>query len=157
MRRQCELLGVARSSIVYQPVAENEEDLRIKRLLDEYYMIDPCLGTRRLKTVLERENGLTVNRKRLQRLRREMGIEAIYCKPRTCIPDDGHRKYLYLLRNLAVVRPNQAWCTDITYVPMPHGHAYLCAVMDWNSPKSLAGRLPTPWKQASVWRLSIAP
>ena len=118
-------------------MAENEEDLRIKRLIDEYYMIDPCLGTRRLKTILERENGLTVNRKRLQRLRREMGIEAIYCKPRTSIPDDGHRKYPYLLRNLAVVRSNQVWCTDITYVPMPHGHAYLCAVMDWYSRKVL--------------------
>lgn len=137
MRRQCELLGVARSSVDYEPIDEKEEDLRIKRLLDEYYMIDPCLGTRRLKTVLKRENGLTVNRKRLQRLRREMGIEAIYCKPRTSIPDDGHRKYPYLLRDLAVVRPNQVWCTDITYVPMPHGHAYLCAVMDWYSRKTL--------------------
>ncbi len=72
MRRQCELLGVARSSVDYKPVAENEEDLRIKRLLDEYYMIDPCLGTRRLITVLKREDGLVMNRKRLQRLRREI-------------------------------------------------------------------------------------
>ena len=137
MRRQCELLGVSRSSVAYEAVAESAEDLRIKRLLDEYYMIDPCLGTRRLKTLLERENGLTVNRKRLQRLRQEMGIEAIYCKPRTSIADDGHRKYPYLLRNLTVERPNQVWCTDITYVPMPHGHAYLCAVMDWYSRKVL--------------------
>lgn len=137
MRRQCELLGVARSSVDYRPVAESKEDLRIKRLLDEYYLIDPCLGTRRVKTVLERENGIKVNRKRLQRLRQEMGIEAIYCKPRTSIPDDGHRKYPYLLRNLTVERPNQVWCTDITYVPMPTGHAYLCAVMDWNSRKVL--------------------
>jgi len=137
MRRQCELLGVSRSSVTYKPVPESAEDLRIKRLLDEYYMIDPCLGTRRLKTILERENGLTLNRKHLQRLRREMGIEAIYCKPRTTIADDGHRKYPYLLRNVAVERPNQVWCTDITYVPMPHGHAYLCAVMDWYSRKVL--------------------
>lgn len=137
MRRQCELLGVARSSVDYEPVAENEEDLRLKRLLDEYYLIDPCLGTRKLKTLLKSEYGLVVNRKRLQRLRREMGIEAIYCKPRTSVFDDGHRKYPYLLRNLAVTRPNQVWCTDITYVPMPHGHAYLCAVMDWYSRKVL--------------------
>lgn len=137
MRRQCELLGVARSSVDYEPVAENEEDLRLKRLLDEYYLIDPCLGTRKLKTLLKSEYGLVVNRKRLQRLRREMGIEAIYCKPLTSISDDGHRKYPYLLRNLAVTRPNQVWCTDITYVPMPHGHAYLCAVMDWYSRKVL--------------------
>lgn len=137
MRRQCELLAVARSSVDYRPAAESKEDLRIKRLLDEYYLIDPCLGTRRLKTLLERENGIKINRKRLQRLRQEMGIEAIYCKPRTSIPDDGHRKYPYLLRNLTVERPNQVWCTDITYVPMPTGHAYLCAVMDWNSRKVL--------------------
>ena len=137
MRRQCELLGVARSSVTYQHATEKAGDLHIKRLLDEYYMIDPCQGTRRLKTLLERENGLVVNRKRLQRLRREMGIEAIYCKARTSIPDDGHRKYPYLLRNLVVERPNQVWCTDITYVPMPHGHAYLCAVMDWYSRKVL--------------------
>ena len=137
MRRQCQLLGVSRSSVNYQAVAESAENLLIKRLLDEYYMVDPCLGSRRLITILKRENGITINRKRLQRLRREMGIEAIYCKPRTSIPDDGHRKYPYLLRNLAIVRPNQVWCTDITYVPMPHGHAYLCAVMDWYSRKVL--------------------
>lgn len=137
MRKQCELLGVARSSVDYQPVAESAEDLHLKRLIDEIYLIDPCLGTRRLKTILAREYGLKVNRKKLQRLRREMGIEAIYCKPRTSIPDDGHRKYPYLLRNLAVERPDQVWCTDITYVPMPGGNAYLCAVMDWYSRKVL--------------------
>ena len=137
MRRQCELLGIARSSLNYQPVSESEENRLIKRLLDEYYMKDPCLGARRLKTLLKRENGLVVNRKRIQRLRREMGIEAIYCKPRTSIADDGHSKYPYLLRNLAIERPNQVWCTDITYIPMPHGHAYLCAVMDWYSRKVL--------------------
>jgi len=137
MRRQCELLGVARSSVDYRPVPESEEDLRIKRILDEIYMIDPCLGSRRLVTVLKRDHGIAVNRKKVQRLRQEMGIEAIYCKPRTSIPDDGHRKYPYLLRNLAVERPDQVWCTDITYVPMPGGSAYLCAVMDWYSRKVL--------------------
>jgi putative transposase len=137
MRRQCELLDVARSSVDYQPVAESAEDRRIKRLLDETYMIDPCLGSRRLVTVLERDHGVQVNRKRLQRLRREIGHEAIWCKPRTSIPDDGHRKYPYLLRKLTIDRPDQVWCTDITYVPMPHGHAYLCAVMDWHSRKVL--------------------
>lgn len=137
MRRQCELLGIARSSLSYQPVPESEENRSLKRLLDEYYMKDPCLGTRRLKTLLQTEHGLVENRKRLQRLRREMGIEAIYCKPRTSIADDGHRKYPYLLRNLEIDRPNQVWCTDITYIPMSHGHAYLCAVMDWYSRKVL--------------------
>lgn len=137
MRKQCELLGVARSSVGYKKVGDDQQNIDIKRLIDEYYMIDPCLGSRRLKTILQRENGLLVNRKRLQRLRQEMGIEAIYCKPRTSVPDDGHRKYPYLLRDLAVQRPNHVWCTDITYVPMPHGHAYLCAVMDWYSRKVL--------------------
>ena len=75
MRRQCELLDVARSSVDYQPVAEREEDRRIKRTLDEIYLIDPCLGSRRLVTVLKRDYGLKVNRKRVQRLRREMGLE----------------------------------------------------------------------------------
>ena len=133
MRRQSELLGVARSTADYKPVAEDPEEIRIKRLLDEIYLIDPCLGSRRLVTVLEREHGIKINRKRLDRLRREMGHEAIWCKPRTSIPDDGHRKYPYLLRNLTIDRPAQVWCADITYVPMPRGHAYLCAVMDWHS------------------------
>jgi len=141
MRKQCKLLGVARSSVDYQPVKEKEEDLKIKRLLDEIYMKDPCLGSRRLPTILKRDHEILVNRKRVQRLRREMGLEAIYCKPRTSIPDDGHRKYPYLLRNLTVERPDQVWCTDITYVPMPHGSAYLCAVMDWHSRKVLGWSL----------------
>jgi putative transposase len=137
MRKQCELLGVARSSVDYHPVAEVLEDLQIKRRLDEIYLIDPCLGSRRLVTILERDYRLKVNRKRLQRLRREIGHEAIWCKPRTSIPDSSHRKYPYLLRNLIIERPDQVWCADITYVPMPGGHAFLCAVMDWHSRKVL--------------------
>ena len=133
MRTQCKLLGVSRSSLDYVPVGESEEDTRLKRLLDELYLRDPCLGTRRLVTVLERDHGQMVNRKRLQRLRREMGVETIYCKPRTSIPDKSHRIYPYLLRDLAITRPDQVWCADITYVPMPRGHAYLCAVMDWHT------------------------
>lgn len=141
MRKQCELLGVARSTADYQAAAEDPEDMRIKRLLDEIYLIDPCLGSRRLVTVLERDHGVKVNRKRLDRLRREMGHEAIWCKPRTSVPDDGHRKYPYLLRKLAIERPDHVWCADITYVPMPRGHAYLCAVMDWYSRKVLGWSL----------------
>jgi len=137
MTKQCELLGIARSSVSYKQVPESEEDLRIKRLLDELYLVDPCLGTRRLAPVLEREYSIDISRKKLQRLRREMGIEAIYCKPSTSKSNPGHRKYPYLLRNLTVERPNQVWCTDITYVPMPGGSAYLCAVMDWYSRKVL--------------------
>lgn len=88
-------------------------------------------------TILEREHGLALNRKHVQRLRREMGLEAIYCRPRTSLPASAHRKYPYLLRGLSIERPDQVWCADITYVPMPGGHAYLCAVMDWHSRKVL--------------------
>jgi putative transposase len=137
VRAQCELLGVARSTLDYEPAPERVEDERLKRLLDEIYLRDPCLGTRRLVTILERDYQEKVNRKRLQRLRREMGVEAIWCRPRTSIPEETHRKYPYLLRDLAVTRPDQVWCADITYVPMPHGHAFLCAVMDWHSRKVL--------------------
>lgn len=141
VRKQCELLGVARSSLDYRPVPESAEDLRIKRLLDEIYLRDPCLGNRRLVTVLRRDHGLAVNRKRLRRLRREIGHETIWCRPRTSIPDDGARKYPYLLRGLVIDRADQAWCADITDVPMPGGHAYLCAVMDWHSRKVLGWEL----------------
>jgi len=141
MRRQSVLLGVARSTITYTPVEEDPEDILIKRLLDEIYLKDPCLGSRRLVTVLERDHGVKTDRKRVSRLRREMGQETIWCMPRTSIPDDGHRKFPYLLRHLAIDRPDQVWCADITYVPMPKGHAYLCAVMDWNSRKVLGWAL----------------
>jgi putative transposase len=117
----------------YVPVAETQENVQIKRLLDEIYLHDPCLGSRRLVTILEREHGMTVNRKRLQRLRNEMGTEAIYCKPRTSIVDKANRIYPYLLRDLAVTKADQVWCSDITYIPMPKGSAYLCAVMDWRT------------------------
>jgi len=133
MRTQCKLLGVARSSVDYVPVAEKPEDARLKRVLDELYMLDPCLGSRRLVTILERDHGVEINRKRLQRLRREMGLEAIYCKPRTSLVDKAKRIYPYLLRNKEVIKPDEVWCADITYVPMPHGHAFLCAVMDWHT------------------------
>jgi putative transposase len=122
-------------------VEENPEDIRIKHLLDKIYLIDPCLGSRKLVTVLERDHGVKVNRKRLQRLRREIGQEAIWCKPRTSIPDAGHCKYPYLLRGLAITEPDQVWCADFTYVPMPAGHAYLCAVMDWHTRKVLGWAL----------------
>lgn len=92
-RAQCELLGVTRSMLDYVPVAESAEDLRIKRLLDEIYLPDPCLGTSRLVTLLEHDHGEKVNRKRLQRLRREMGVETLWCRPRTSIPIESHRKY----------------------------------------------------------------
>jgi putative transposase len=125
----------------YESVDESEENRKLKRLLDEIYLIDPCLGTRRLVTLLDRDYKILVNRKRLTRLRHQMGIETIWCRPRTSIPNQGHRKYPYLLRNLEITRPDQVWCADITYVPMPEGNAYLCAVMDWYSRKVLGWSL----------------
>ena len=137
-RRQAALLAVARSSAAYQPVPEREADRRVMRLMDEFYLKDPSLGSRPLVTLLEREHGILINRKRVRRLRQAMGLEAIWCRPRTTIPDRSHRKYPYLLRDLKIDRANQVWCTDITYVPMPVGHAYLCAVMDWHTRKVLS-------------------
>jgi putative transposase len=138
LRAQCKLLKVARATLDYLPVPESEEDRQLMRLMDEIYLIDPCIGTRRLVGLLKREHGMRVNRKRLQRLRRKMGLETIWCRPgNTSDPDGTHRKYPYLLRGLEVTRPDQVWCADITYVPMPHGHAYLCVVMDWYSRKVL--------------------
>jgi putative transposase len=93
MRQQCTLVSVARSGVDYVPVAESEEGLRIKRLLDEIYVIDPCRRSRSLVIILKRDYSVVVNRKRVQRLRREMGLETIYCQPRTSIPGDGHRRY----------------------------------------------------------------
>ena len=138
LREQCKLLGVSRTALSYKPVEESAEDVSLMRLMDEIYMKDPCVGSRRLVTLLERDHGMKVNRKRVQRLRRKMGIETIWCRPRrTSIPEGGHRKYPYLLRDRPVGHADEVWCADITYVPMPHGHAYLCAVMDWYSRKVL--------------------
>jgi putative transposase len=112
-------------------------DFATMRAMDEIYLKDPCIGTRRLPTVLEKDYGLNVNRKRLQRLRRIMGLQTIWCRPRTSIAHPAHKKHPYLLRGLEISHPNQVWCADITYIPMAHGSAYLCAVMDWHSRKVL--------------------
>ena len=134
-------MGLSRSALAREPRTESGENRRLRRLLDELYLVDPCLGTRRLAAVLSRDHGLEINRKRLQRLRREMGMEAIYCRPRTSLPSRENKVWPYLLRDLQVTRPNQVWCTDFTYVPMPEGHVFLCAVMDWHSRKVLGWSL----------------
>jgi len=107
------------------------------KFLKETYLKDPTAGSRRLSALFERQ-GEIVNRKRLQRLRGEMGMRAIYCRPRTSIPNKAHEKHPYLLRHLKITHSNQVWCTDITYVPMPRGHVYLCCILDWYSRKVLA-------------------
>lgn len=132
LRRQCELLGVNRSGLYYEPVGENAENLKLMRLIDEEYTRHPFLGSRRLVHWLS-ERGQVVNRKRVARLMDVMRIEAVYPKPKLSQPGQGHRIYPYLLEGVQVTRINQVWSTDITYVRMPRGFLYLVAVMDWFS------------------------
>ncbi len=140
MRQQCALLGLNRSSWHYRPVAESAENLRLMRLLDEQHLRRPFYGSRNLAVWL-RQQGERVNRKRVQRLMRVMGIEAIYPRPRTTRRDTNHRVFPYLLRGIPIVRCDQVWSTDITYVPMPRGFMYLTAVIDWHSRYVLSWRL----------------
>jgi putative transposase len=140
VRRQCELLGLSRSSLYYEPAGETLEDLRLMRLIDEQYTACPFYGSRRMTAWLV-EQGEEVNRKRVQRLMRVMGLEAIYPKPRLSAAGKGHRIYPYLLRDVKVVRPDQVWSTEITYVPMASGFMYLAAVIDWFSRYVIAWRL----------------
>jgi putative transposase len=137
--RQCELLGLPRSTYYYSPAAAPEEDLMLMRRIDEQYLRTPFYGSRRMALHLG-EEGFPVNRKRVQRLMRLMGIEAIYPR-RTTIPAPGHKTYPYLLRGLTIDRANQVWSSDITYVPMRQGFMYLVAIMDWYSRHVLAWRL----------------
>lgn len=140
VRRQCELLGLARASLYYQASEETAVNLRLMRLLDEEYTRHPFYGSRRLTAWLIRQ-GEEVNRKRVQRLLRLMGLEAIYPKPRLSIPDLSHRVYPYLLRHVGIERVNQVWSADITYVPMPKGFMYLAATIDWYSRYVVSWRL----------------
>ena len=140
MRRQCELLGLARSSLYYQAAQETATNLRLMRLLDEEYTRHPFYGSRRLTAWLISQ-GEEVNRKRVQRLLRLMGLEAIYPKPRLSAPDPSHKVYPYLLRGVGIERVNQVWSADITYVPMPKGFMYLAATIDWYSRYVLSWRL----------------
>jgi putative transposase len=137
---QCGLLKVARSTLYWRPAPASEDDLRLMRSIDELYLTAPFYGSRRMVAVLRRE-GWTVNRKRVRRLMRLMGIEAIYRKPNTSRPHPDHKVYPYLLRGLAIEQPNQVWCADITYIPLAKGFVYLVAVMDWFSRRVLAWRV----------------
>ena len=140
MTRQCELLGLPRSSYYYQAGQENEENLRLMRLIDEQYMRTPFFGSRKMSLCLERF-GYQVNRKRVQRLMRLMGIEAIYRKPRTTIRSLENKVYPYLLRNVEITHPDHVWSTDITYIPLRGGFMYLVAVIDWFSRHIVSWRL----------------
>ena len=132
MRRQCELLGVSRSGLYYEPVGESAENLKLMRLLDEQYTRTPFYGVRRMTAWLERQ-GYEVNHKRVGRLLRVMGLMAIYPGPRLSQGGVAVVKYPYLLRGLRIGQVNQVWSTDITYIRLRQGFIYLAAIMDWYS------------------------
>jgi putative transposase len=140
VRRQCRLLGIARSGVYRERRPANDNDLGLMRRIDEIFTSWPFLGSRRLARML-REEGHPINRKRVQRLMRQMGIAALGPKPRTTKPAPGHKVYPYLLRGMTIDRPNQVWAADITYIPIGRGFLYLVAIMDWASRAVLAWRL----------------
>jgi putative transposase len=123
IRKQCVLLGVARSGLYRPPRPANDDDLGLMRRIDELFTAWPFLGSRRMAAML-RADGWPINRKRVQRLMRRMGIAALGPKPRTTKPASGHKIFPYLLRNMAIDRPNQVWAADITYVPIGRGFLY---------------------------------
>jgi putative transposase len=140
MRRQCNLLGVNRSSLYYEPVEPNAEELALMRRMDALHLRHPFFGSRMMTQTLKAE-GVEVNRKRVQRLMRVMDLESTAPKPNTSKPSPEHVLYPYLLRNLKITKVNQVWASDITYIPMARGFAYLVAIIDWYSRRVLAWRL----------------
>jgi putative transposase len=141
VRRQCVLLSLHRSGLAYRPAPVARDELALMREIDEIYLRRPFYGSRRMAEALRRSGWGDVNRKRIQRLMRLMGIEAMAPGPATSRPRKEDKKYPYLLRKIEVVRPNQVWATDITYIPLRHGFVYLVAIIDWFSRKVLSWRL----------------
>lgn len=140
VRQQCALLQVARGGLYYEPVEASAEELALMRRIDMLYLERPYYGSRRMTVALQHE-GLEVNRKRVQRLMRLMGLEGMAPGPSTSRPHPEHPVFPYLLRHLPIVRPDQVWATDITYVPLERGWAYLVVIMDWFSRAVLAYRV----------------
>ena len=132
VRRQCELLGLSRRGLYYRPVGESAENLRLMGIIDETYTQRPFYGVRKMTAHLRRADH-AVNPKRVRRLMRQMGLEAIYPRKRLSLAAEGHKRYPYLLRDLSIERPDQVWCADITYLRLRRGFLYLAAVMDWHS------------------------
>lgn len=140
LSRQCKLLSISRSAFYYTPKGESAENLALMRRIDELFLRWPFFGSRQMVRQLKRE-GVAAGRHRVRRLMRLMGLETIYRAPKTSAPHPEHRIYPYLLRNLAVTRPDQVWCADITYIPVSRGFLYLVAIMDWATRHVLAWRL----------------
>lgn len=141
IKRQAELLAISRGTVYYHPVPISQADLALMRRLDELHLEHPFAGSRMLRDLLRRREGIEVGRRHVATLMRKRGIEAIYRKPNTSKRHPAHPVYPYLLRGLAIERANQVWAMDITYVPMARGFVYLAAVMDWHSRKVLAHRV----------------
>ncbi|GBH28829.1 transposase [Sphingobium xenophagum] len=139
---QCRLLSISRSSYYYVPVPQGEETLALMRVIDETFMDCPWYGSRQMARHLQRL-GHAVGRRRVRRQMAQMGLVAIYQRPRTSDPHPEHRIYPYLLRDIKIERPNHVWCADVTYLPMRRGFLYLVAIMDWATRKVLAWRLST--------------
>ena len=140
IKHQAQVLGISRSTVYYEPRPISDEDLWLMRRIDELHLNYPFAGSRMLRGLLWQQ-GLEVGRRHIKTLMKRMGIEAIYRKPNTSKPAPGHRIYPYLLRDMAVTRPNQVWAMDLTYIPMARGFIYLAAVVDWFSRRVLAWRL----------------
>jgi putative transposase len=138
--RQCKLLEISRSSWYYEPLGESAENLELMRLIDEQFMDSPSYGVRQMARYLRRK-GHWVNRKRVWRLMRKMGLMAIYQKPDTSKPHPEHKIYPYLLKGIEITEPHHVWSADVTYIPMRKGFLYLVAIMDWASRKVLSWRL----------------
>jgi len=138
--RQARELGISRGSVYYLPRPVSEADLKIMRRIDELHLELPFAGSRMLRDLL-RQEGIEIGRQHVATLMRKMAIEAIYRRPNTSKPAPGHKIYPYLLRKLPIVRPNQVWATDISYIPMAKGFVYLVAIVDWFSRKVLAHRV----------------
>ena len=158
VRKQCGLLAVNRNRLAPKPAKKTGEDGRLMRLIDEIHLNEPTYGARRMCLILKRDHGLCPGRKRIRRLMRLMGLEAICPRPRTSLPGPGHERHPYLLKDLEVVRPNQVWCADITYIPMAVGFCYLMAVMDWHS-RAVLGWAVSPTMDAQfclkAWELAV--
>src|SRR6516165_505723 len=140
LKRQAELLGLSRGTLYYHPCPASAADLAIMRRIDELHLDYPFAGSRMLRDLLRGE-GIAIGRERVTTLMRRMGIEAIYRRPNTSKPADGHKVFPYLLRGLSIERPNQVWAMDLTYIPMARGFVYLAAVLDWFSRRVLSWRL----------------
>ena len=140
VQKQAKLLKISRSSVYYQPRPLREDELTLMRKIDELHLEYPFAGNRMLRDFLERDK-ISIGRRHMRTVMRRMGIEAIYRKPNTSKSAPGHKIYPYLLRDVAITRPNQVWSTDISYVPMKRGFVYLVAVIDWFSRRVLSWRL----------------